>query len=83
MSTVSKVVFLFSVCFLFVAGLASAQSDMYAPDHEWTDQDFAQLAKPAAVPLPVGTEITTENWKPYQDYMTMGMRTVFRGDRFF
>lgn len=56
---------------------------MYAPNHAWTDQDFAQFAKPATGPPPVGTEITTETWKQYQDYMSLAMRTLFRGDRFF
>lgn len=72
-----------SACFLLIAGLARAQDDMYSRDHVWTDQDFARLAKPATVPLPVGTEITTKNWETYKDYMTMAMRTLFRGDRFF
>jgi hypothetical protein len=35
-----------------IAGVARAQSDMYAPDHVWTDQYFAELAKPATAPLP-------------------------------
>jgi len=56
---------------------------MYSGNHVWTDQDFAELAKPASVPLAVGTEITTQNWAQYKDYMTMAMRTLFRGDRFF
>jgi len=33
---------------------------MYSPTHMWTDQDFAELAKPATTPLPVGTVITTQ-----------------------
>src|SRR5271167_2192218 len=56
---------------------------MFAPTHVWTDEDFAQLAKPGTVPLPVGTQITTANWKEYEDYMSVAMRLLFRGDHFF
>jgi hypothetical protein len=83
MSKVCKLFFLFSASFLLIAGLASAQDDMYSRDHVWTDQDFAELAKPATVPLPVGTVITLDNWKQYQDYMTLATRMLFRGDHFF
>src|SRR5271169_2106997 len=83
MSKLSQLSILLSAFFLFTVGSAGAQSDMYSPNHIWTDQDFAELAKPATVPLPVGTVITTQNWQQYQDYMTMAMRTLFRGDRFF
>ena len=83
MRSICRLFFLSSIGFLLIAGVARAQSDMYAPDHVWTDQDFAELAKPATAPLPAGTEITIQNWQTYQDYMTMGMRTIFRGDRFF
>jgi hypothetical protein len=83
MSKIFTLFFLSSACFLLSARLARAQADIHSPTHIWTDQDFAQLAKPATTPLPVGTVITTQNWQQYQDYMTMAMRTVFRGDRFF
>jgi hypothetical protein len=83
MRKVCNLLFVFSVCTLLLAGLARAQEDVYAPAHIWSDDDFAQLAKPATVPLPVGTEITTDNWKQYQDYMTVAMRLLFRGDHFF
>jgi hypothetical protein len=56
---------------------------MYSRDHVWTDADFAELAKPETAPLPAGTEITLENWKTYKNYMSLGMQTLFRGDRFF
>jgi Protein of unknown function (DUF1329) len=75
--------FLSSAWFLLIGGSATAQDDMYAQTHIWTDQDFHELAKPATVPLPVGTAITTENWKQYQDYMPVGLRMLFRGDHFF
>jgi len=83
MRKICNLLFLSSACFLLFAGLATAQDDVYSKDHVWTDQDFAQLAKPATVPLPVGTEITTTNWQMYKGYMTLGMQTLFRGDRFF
>jgi Protein of unknown function (DUF1329) len=75
--------FLSSACFLLIGGSAQAQDDIYAPNHIWTEEDFAALAKPGTTPLPPGTEITLDNWKSYQDYMSMGMREIFRGDRFF
>jgi hypothetical protein len=83
MSKICRLFFLFSAATFLIAGLASAQDDLYSPNHIWSDQDFKQLAKPATVPLPPGTEITTANWQQYKDYMTLGMQTLFRGDRFF
>src|ERR1700682_3639818 len=80
---VTEFFFLSSACFLLIGGLARAQDDIYAPNHIWTEEDFAALAKPGTTSLPPGTEITTQNWQPYADYMSMGMRTIFRGDRFF
>jgi len=78
-----RLVSLSSALLLLIGGSARAQDDIYAPNHIWTDDDFAALAKPGTIPLPPGTEITLDNWKPYQDYMSMGMREIFRGDRFF
>jgi len=49
----------------------------------WTDQDIQELAKPATVPLPVGTKITQQNWEQYQGYMIESMRVLFRGDHHF
>jgi hypothetical protein len=77
--------FLSSACFLFIAGLARAADDdwMFDPNHVWSETDFDQLAKPATTPLSPGTEVTTQNWQQYKDYMSLGMRTAFIGTRFF
>jgi hypothetical protein len=83
MTKTRNLLFLSAACFLLIAGLANAQDSIYSRDHVWTDQDFTNLAKPATVPLPPGTEITLQNWEQYKDYMTLGMQTVFRGDRFY
>ena len=41
------------------------------------------LAAEAAEPAPPGTVINFSNWQKYQDNMTVGMITLFKGDHFW
>jgi Protein of unknown function (DUF1329) len=40
-------------------------------------------ARPAAGGIPVGTVITMQNWRQYQDYMSAGMVALFSGTYFW
>ncbi len=41
------------------------------------------VAGEAGTPPPPGTKVTQANWQQYQQFMTEGMKAVFKGDHFF
>ena len=70
--------------FFLIAGLANAPDVMYSRDHVWTDADFAELTKAWRLLLfQLVRKLRSKNWKPYENYMSLGMQTLFRSDRFF
>ena len=40
-------------------------------------------SSPGASDLPPGSKVTMSNWKQYQQYMSEGIKALFRGDHFF
>jgi Protein of unknown function (DUF1329) len=48
-----------------------------------TNSAWAADSKSGAGEIPPGTKITMSNWQQYQQFMSDGMKALFRGDHFF
>src|SRR5580704_6429935 len=62
---------------LFIAFLVVLVLSLAGRTLVLADSGDVPLEKQA--PLPVGTVITTQNWRQYKDYMSLGMQILFEG----